>query len=107
LVTPLWDRMLDQALAQPAATARITVASVGDEAIGARPWTSPPTGARNANALQDRLELRAVVALSWGDHDRERSSASVTGEMELRRQPATAAPQSLVGGVRDPFFSSA
>jgi hypothetical protein len=99
--------MLDLPLAQPAATPRIAVAFVTDEVIWARPRSPPPGGARNTDAVQDGLELRAVVALSRRDDNGERPPAPVTGEMELGRQPATTASESLVGGVGDPFFSSA
>ena len=43
-------------------------------------------------------------ALSWRNHDGERSPATVTGEMKLGGQPSTAASEPFVGWVRDPFF---
>jgi hypothetical protein len=41
------------------------------------------------------------------DDDRERPSFAVAGQMELGCQSTAAAPESLVGRVADPFFSSA
>jgi hypothetical protein len=107
LVASLWDRMVDLPLAQPAATPWIAVAFVSDEAVWAGTWSPASAGAWNPDALQDRFQLGAFMAVPWADHDGERSSAAVTGEMELGGQPSTTAPESLVGGVRDPFFSRA
>ena len=64
-------------------------------------------GAWDPDAIQHSLQLRTVMALSWGNDDGERPAAAVTGEMELGSQPSTAAPESFVGLVRDPLFSSA
>jgi hypothetical protein len=107
LVASLWDGVLDLPLPQQAPTAQIAVALVSDEAIWAGAWSSTSTDAWDTNAVQDGLPLRAVMPLSWGDDNGEGSPAAVTGAMELGRQPSTAAPEPLVGWVRDPFFSSA
>jgi hypothetical protein len=47
------------------------------------------------------------MALSWRNHDGKRTAFAVTGQMELGRQPSAAAPESFIGRVLDPFFSSA
>jgi hypothetical protein len=96
LVASLWNGMRDLSPPQQMATARIAIALVGDEVIGAGPWSPISAGAWDPNAVQDRLELRTVMALSWADHNSERSPAAVTGEMELRGQPATAASKPFV-----------
>jgi hypothetical protein len=107
LVASLGDGVLDLPLPQQAPTAWVTVALVGDEVVWAGTWSSTSTGAWDTDAIQDRLQLRAVMALSQGDDDGERSPAAVAGQMKLGGQPSAAAPKSLVGWVRDPFFSSA
>jgi len=107
LVTPLWNGVLDLSLPQQAATAWVTVALVSDEPVWARPWSPAATGAWDPDAVQHRLQLRTVMALSWADHDGERPSTAVTGQMELGGQPASAPSEPLVARVGDPFFSSA
>jgi hypothetical protein len=107
LVASLGNGVLDLPLTQPAPTAGVAVALIGDEAVWAGPWSSTSGGAWDPDAVQDRSQLRTVLALSWRNHDGAWSSAPVTGEMEFARQPSAAAPESLVGGGRDPCFSSA
>lgn len=107
LVTPLGNGVFDLSLAQHAPTARIAIALVGDEPKRAGAWPSSSTRAWDANAVQYRPQLRAVMALAWCDDDRERPSLAVAGEVQLGRQPSTAPSQSLVGRVLDPLFTSA
>jgi hypothetical protein len=110
LVAPLWNGVLDLSLAQHAPTARIAriaVAFVSDEALGTRSRSPTSCGTRNPDAIQHRLQLRTVMAMPWRDHDGQRPSAPVTSEVKLGGQPATTASEPLVGGVADPFFSSA
>jgi hypothetical protein len=107
LIAPLWNGVLDLSLAQHAPTAGITIAFVSDEAIGTRPRSSAPRSARNADAIQDRFQLRTVMAMPWADHNGKRSSATVTSEVELGGQPATAASEPFARRMVDPFFSSA
>src|SRR5262249_48103492 len=76
LVTALGNRVLDLPLTQPAPTARIAVAFVGDEAIRAGSGSPASVGAWDTDAVQDGFELRTVTAMSWGDHDRERPAAA-------------------------------
>jgi hypothetical protein len=103
----LGNRVRDPPLPQQSATARAPVAFVGDEAVGPGPWLPPPAGARSTNAVQNGLELRAVMALPWRDDDGERTPMAVTGEVEFGGQSAPAASESFIGRMGDPFFSSA
>jgi hypothetical protein len=107
LIRALGYDMWDLPLAQQVPTPGIAVALVGNDPVwaGARP--PPPIGAWDPDAVEHEGQLRTVMPVSWRDHDGERSSFAVTGEMELGGQPSTAAPESLVGWVVDPFFSSA
>src|SRR5262249_19564637 len=107
LVGRLWSGMGDLPLAQHSTTARIAVAFGVDESVRSGSQSPASCSAWGTNALQDELKLCTVMEVPWGDYNGERSSAPVTGEMELGGQSATAAPQPLVGGMRDPFFSSA
>lgn len=107
LITALRDGMRDLALPEHPATARITIAFVGDKSIGPGAGTTASTGSWHTNPVQDRRQLRTVMPMAGRDDDRERSSFAVAGQMHFARQPAAAAPESLVGGVVDPFFSSA
>ena len=67
LVVSLGNGVLDLPLAQPPSTARIAVAFVGDEPIRASAWSPPPGGAWDPDAVQDGLQLRTIVTLSWGN----------------------------------------
>jgi hypothetical protein len=107
LIAALWDRVRDPPAAQQLPTARIAVAFVGNETIWSRPGTSPSARSWDANPIQDRRQLRAVMTLSCRNDHRERSPLPITGHMELGRQPSPAAPESLVARVLDPLFSSA
>ena len=99
--------MRDLPLTQQAATAGIAIAFVGNKSIWAGAWSSTPCSAWNTDAIQHRSQLCTVMTLSWGDDNGERLSAAVTGEMKLGRQPPATPSEPLVGGVVDPFFSSA
>jgi hypothetical protein len=107
LIAALWNRVFDLPPAEQASTARIAIALVGDDAIWAPPRAPASARSRNADSLQDRLQLGTVMSLSWRDHHRKRASLAVAGQVELGRQPAAAAAEPLVGGVLDPLFTSA
>src|SRR5262249_39919241 len=107
LVASLGEGVLDLPLSQQAPTARIAVALVGNEAVGARAWPPASTSAWNPDALQDGDQLGTVMTLSRGNYNGERPSLAVTGKMELGGQPSTAASEPFVAWVLDPFFSSA
>lgn len=53
LITPFGNRVRDLPPAQPAATARMAVTFVSDEAIGAGPGSPASGGAWNPHALQE------------------------------------------------------
>jgi hypothetical protein len=107
LVASLGNRVLDLPRVQHAAAARITIAFVGDEVIWSSPRSAAPASTWDTDAVQDRLQLRAVMALSGRNHNGKRSSAAVTSEMKFGGQPSTAASKGFVHHVRDPLFSSA
>ena len=107
LVTSLRNRVLDLTLPQHAAAAWIAVALIRDEPIGTGSGSSASCSAWDADAIQDWLQLRTVMAMSRRDHDGEWSPAAVASEMKLRGQPPTTASQCFVSGVGDPLFSSA
>lgn len=99
--------MRDLSLSQPAATTRITVAFVGDKPVGAGAWPSASTGAWNPDTLQDWDQLGTVMTVTRGNHNGERPSLAVAGNVELGGQPSTAATEPFVARVLNPFFSSA
>ena len=107
LIAALRDGVRDLPLSEQQATARVAVAFVGDEPIRARTRTSPSARSWDADAVQDGCQLGAVMPVAGRDDDRERPAFAVASHMDFARQPATAVPESLVGGVADPFFSSA
>jgi hypothetical protein len=57
----------------------------------------------DTDARQHGPQLGAVMALSWGDHEGEWAATTVTGQVELGRQPAAAASESLVDRMLDPL----
>ena len=70
-----------------------------------------PTGcafrARYPHRVEQSFELGAVVALTAGEHHRQRPALAVPGEVQLGPKTAPAAPQGLARGVQQPLFSSA
>lgn len=62
LVASLWNGVRDLSLPQPAATAWVPVAVVGDETVRAGAWSPAACGAWDSDALQDCLELRDTSA---------------------------------------------
>jgi len=107
LVASLWNGVRDLSLPQPAATAWVTVALVGDDAVGAGPRSAAATRSGDPDAVEDRSQLGAVMMLPWRNHDREGSPFSVTGQMELGGQPSSATSEALVHQVYYAFFRSA
>lgn len=107
LITTLRNGVWDVPPSEQLATARVTIPFVGDEPLRSRTRASTTTNPWHTNAVQDRRQLGTVMSLAGRDDNRERSSLAVAGQMHLARQPAAAAPESLVGEVADPFFSSA
>lgn len=107
LVTALRDRMRDLPRPQEPPTAEIAVAFVRNHSVGPGAGSSPSAGAWNPNAVEHRRQLGAIMALSRRNHDRERASLAVTGEMELGGESTAAASQALVRRVLKPLFSAA
>jgi hypothetical protein len=103
LVAPLWNGVLDLPPAQQAPTAGIAIAFISDEVIWAGAWSPAPCGVWDPDAVQHGSQLGTIMTLSWGNDDGEGPPAAVTGEMELGRQPSTAAPEPLIGRVLDPL----
>ena len=64
-------------------------ASTRSGRVRGRPRPRP----RHPDAVQHRLELRAVAALAGGDHDRQRLLALLAGQVQLGGQPAPGAAQ--------------
>lgn len=97
--------MRDVPLPHESPTARVTVTFVGDDLIhsGARTLTS--TWSRGAHLIEHGRQLGAVMAVSWRDHHQKRAALAVTGEMDLARQPALAAPQPFIGWMLDPLVA--
>jgi hypothetical protein len=104
LIPALRDGVRDLVAPQPAATARIAVPLIGTHPVGTCSQPSPPAGAWHPDALQHRDQLGAIVALPRRDDDGERPPLPITGHVELGRQPAPTAPESLVAGMLDPLF---
>lgn len=82
------------------------VASVGNQRFGARS-RSPRSSTGNSNRLHQRLQVWGVMALAGGKTSSERHSANVANEMDLGRQPASGAPEGLIGRAGIPFFTGA
>ncbi|OIJ85162.1 hypothetical protein BIV25_44780 [Streptomyces sp. MUSC 14] len=53
----------------------------------------------DANAFHDRDELRGIAPLARSDQQGQRTTPALTDEMDLARQAAPGASQSLVGAV--------
>src|SRR2546421_4088946 len=83
---------------------RIAVPLIGDHPVGTCSRPSPPAGSWHPDALQHRDQLGAIVALPRRDDDGERPPLPIRGHVELGRQPAPTARESLVAGVLDPLF---
>ena len=107
LVGALGNGMWDLALMQEPPTAGIAVALVGNEPVWPRAGSSAPARPPDANAVEHRLQLGTVMALSWRNDDGEWPPLAVAGEVKLGRQSAPAASEAFVVRVLEPLFSSA
>lgn len=87
-------------------TGRIAVALVGKDPRWAGPWASAAS-LRHANAIQDRLQLRALMPLTTRQDDRQWTTVPVTCQVQFGRYSAPAAPERLIRRMLDPLFSSA
>src|SRR5690349_21400840 len=87
LIGFLRDGASDPASAQVGAVRARTVGFVGADPARFRAW-SPGTCAGDADAFEDRLELRTVVPMSSGDKQRQRLLPLLGREVDLRGQAA-------------------
>lgn len=104
LVFPLRDHMPDPAPPQRSATLRIAVSLVARHLLRALPRSPSLPG--YPDPVQGRLQLGTVMALSCRQHDRERASTPVEGEVQLGGE-ATAAPSErfvFAGLLAPPFW---
>ncbi len=96
------DHRFDLSLPNEAAVFVVVVAAVGDDAVGA---TSGSAGAAadGWHAIEQREQLRDVVAVTAGERPGQRDAAAVYEEMMLT---ATAASVDRAGTrLRAPFFA--
>jgi hypothetical protein len=76
------DHRLDAARPQLAAVLVVVIAAVGEHAIGA--LARPPAPATyRSNAINERQQLRDIVALPACQRDRQRDTGAVHQEMML------------------------
>jgi hypothetical protein len=103
LVLPLRDHVPQPPTPQRSPTLRITVPLVTRHLFGALPRSSPLPW--HPDRVQGRLQLRAVVPLSPGQHDRQRSPAPVECEVQLGGEAAAAPPEGFVAArwIAPPF----
>src|SRR5699024_7188869 len=73
------------------------VGTVGDHHVGPSTWPAA-TQTWNVDVGEDLGEHRTVVALSSGDHDRQRATLAVNSMMDLRGQPAARASDAVTCG---------
>jgi hypothetical protein len=100
LITLDRDGRGDTAPAQVGPVGSRRVGLVGQDPIRARPRTTrPPPG--HTDAFQHGDELRAVPALTSGDHQRQRFASLLSGQMHLRGPSTTRAPQPVIDGFDD------
>lgn len=98
LVGLLRDGAVDPASAQVGAVRARAVGFVGTNPGGFGTRTSG-TGAWDADAFEDGLEVRAVVPVPGGDQQRQRPLSLLGREVDLRGQAASRASEAVVGGL--------
>lgn len=76
----------------------VVVCLVGGEAVGLPAWPAQPHP-RDADLLQDQLELGAVRTLTWGDDQGQRAAEPVRAQVELAGEPAARAAQALTSST--------
>ena len=86
----------DATAAQQRAVGPGAVGLVSQHPVGPGAGT-PPTKARHPDVAQHRRELGAVTVLAGGQDDRQGPLATFDGQMELGGQPASGAPECVVG----------
>lgn len=94
LVALLRDYGGDAAGAEHAPVHATGVGLVGCDRVRAGAW-APTADPGHADVVEDLFEHRSVVALPASDDDRQREAVTVDGVMDLRRQPATGAADTV------------
>jgi len=96
------DHRFDPSLPDEAAVLVVVVAAVGDDAVGAM---SGPAGAATYrwHAVEQREQLRDVIAIPAGERPGQRDAAAVYEEMMLTA--ATASVDRAGTRLRAPFFA--
>lgn len=94
LVALVRDHRSDPAGAEHAPVHPTGIRIVGGDGVWSGAW---PAASRSGNAdvVEDLFEHRAVIALSTGHDDRQREAVPVDGVMDLRRQPAAGATDTV------------
>lgn len=90
----LGNRVPDAPLPQIAAAGPVAVRLVGRDAVRRLARPARPE-LRDADLLQNRLELRAVRPLTWCDDQGQRAAAAVRTQVEPGGEPAARAAQTL------------
>ena len=88
LVLLLRDHRLDAPVAQVLTVSFGTVGPVAENRVRTCARTAS-AAARDSNICQHLRQNHSVVALAASDHDRQWSTPTVNGMMDLRRQSAT------------------
>lgn len=78
------------------------ISPVGQYRLRPRPGTASPNP-WDPNISEDLRQYDSVVALTAGDHDRQRSAPTVNGVMDLRCQSASGASDAVAGGFTLPI----
>lgn len=95
LIGLLGDGVRDAPSAEVGAEAARAVGLVGHDLVG--PAAGPAeAGARDADALEERLCADAVVALARGQQDREGPSAAVAGQVDLCGQSSSGSAEGVI-----------
>jgi len=99
LVGGLGDGRADPASPQVRTDSPAGVGLIGQHAAGTGAGPSP-TAATDPDPGHDRGEGQRIVPVPGRGHPGDRSAAGVSGEMNLRRQPAPGPTQRLPAGLR-------
>src|SRR5215207_7572383 len=96
------DHRLDAALPEQPPVLVVVVAAVGDDAVGSPPWPSDATADRRY-PIEQRQQLRDVVAVTAGQRPGQRQPAAIYEEMLFA--PAAAPVDRAGTRLRTPFFA--
>ena len=106
LIRPLRDGVRDATTAQQPPTPGVAVALVTDHVVGALSGPAPPRRPRHADAVQDGLQLGAVVALPRREHHAQRPTLAVAAKLQLGGQPTPGPAKRLDRVMDDPLLTS-